>query len=69
MMSVKELAKALGVSAKTVYALCDQDAIPYYRIGTGRGTLRFEIDEVKHALREEPAPRITQRSPSKRHLA
>ena len=46
MLSVKELAKELGVSGKTVYALCDRDAIPYYRIGTGRGTLRFDLAEV-----------------------
>ena len=54
MMSVKELAKALSVSAKTIYALCDEGAIPYYRIGKGRGTLRFELAEVKKALRPDP---------------
>jgi excisionase family DNA binding protein len=69
MMSVKELAKELGVSAKTVYALCDQDAIPFYRIGTGRGTLRFDIDEVKDALRDKPEPRFSRTPIPNRHLA
>lgn len=51
MISVKELANALGVSSKTIYALCERHEIPCYRIGTGRGTLRFDLDEVKQSLR------------------
>lgn len=51
MISVKELAKALGVSSKTIYALCERDEIPCYRIGIGRGTLRFDLEEVKQTLR------------------
>ncbi|WP_443217321.1 helix-turn-helix domain-containing protein [Rhodopirellula sp. P2] len=51
MISVKELANSLGVSRKTIYALRERGEIPCYRIGTGRGTLRFDFDEVKRALR------------------
>ncbi|WP_414707263.1 helix-turn-helix domain-containing protein [Rhodopirellula sp. UBA1907] len=51
MISVKELANSLGVFRKTIYALCERGDIPCCRIGTGRGTLRFNFDEVKRALR------------------
>ena len=52
MLSVKEL----GVSAKTVYALVERGAIPYYRIGVGRGTLRFDFEEVKRRLKMHVKP-------------
>ena len=68
MLSVKELAAALGVSGKTVYALVEQDSIPFYRIGTGRGTLRFEIDEVKNALREDRSRSTGRERRQLRHL-
>lgn len=68
MLSVKELANALGVSGKTIYALVERDAIPFYRIGTGRGTLRFEIDEVKHALRKERSRSTDRELPRLKHL-
>jgi excisionase family DNA binding protein len=53
MVSVKELAKELGVSSKTIYALVEREEIPFLRIGVGRGTLRFDVDEVKQALRRK----------------
>lgn len=50
LLTVRELSKELSVSSKTVYAMVERDQIPHYRIGTGKGTLRFDIDEVKKAL-------------------
>ena len=69
MIGVKELANLLGVSPKTVYAMAEEQRIPSYRIGVGRGTLRFDPDEVCKALRHhrparcEPLP-----SSSGKHL-
>lgn len=70
MLSVKELAKELGVSAKTVYALVERDEIPYYRIGLGRGTLRFEVEEVKHRLKAKSlsGKTVPLKRPNTRHL-
>lgn len=68
MLSVKELANLLGVSPKTVYAMCDQRAIPYYRVGNGRGTLRFELDEVKTALKPRESTFRPPDSAPGRHL-
>lgn len=50
LLTVRELSKQLGVSSKTVYAMVERDQIPHYRIGTGRGTLRFDYEAVKKAL-------------------
>ncbi|MEM8945761.1 MAG: helix-turn-helix domain-containing protein [Planctomycetota bacterium] len=54
MISVKELANRLSVSAKTVYSMAEEEVIPSYRIGCGRGTLRFDFEEVKRSLRHQP---------------
>ncbi|MCA9136273.1 MAG: helix-turn-helix domain-containing protein [Planctomycetales bacterium] len=68
--SVKELAKSLGISPKTVYALVSRDEIPFTRIGVGRGTLRFDIDEVKEELRKKTRGHSHQRlsKPQTKHL-
>ncbi|WP_158545361.1 helix-turn-helix domain-containing protein [Bremerella cremea] len=69
MVSVKELANILGVSSKTVYAMVEEDRIPCYRIGCGRGTLRFDVEEVKRSLKRQAPTRLEplQRTPRK-HL-
>jgi excisionase family DNA binding protein len=70
MIDVKALALELGISRKTVYALVAEKQIPYYRIGTGRGTIRFDLQEVRQSLKQQrqqastvPLPNVT-----KRHL-
>ena len=61
--SVKEVSKQLGVSPKTVYALVEAGKLKCYRIGVGRGTLRFDeaqIDEyllsTQEARKKNPTP-------------
>lgn len=44
------LAKVLKVSTRTVQRMADDGEIPYYRV---RGQLRFDLDEVRAALRVE----------------
>jgi excisionase family DNA binding protein len=39
LLTVKETAEALRLSAATVYALCSQKAIRHERVGTGRGKI------------------------------
>lgn len=68
MLSVKELATLLSVSAKTIYGMCDKNAIPYLRIGSGRGTLRFDLEEVKKALTPKEAVTLPPRANGKKHL-
>lgn len=70
LMSVKEMAGVLGCSPKSVYAMVSEDTIPYIRVGVGRGTLRFDPDEVIASLkRKEPTLVPLERRHGKRHLA
>lgn len=48
LLSVDQLAEALGVSRRTVYRLLEEGDVPHYRVGKH---LRFDLDEVKKALR------------------
>ncbi|WP_431192223.1 helix-turn-helix domain-containing protein [Rhodopirellula bahusiensis] len=57
MISVKELANSLGVFRKTIYALCERGDIPCCRIGTGRGTLRFNLSG-RYGLRRKGREQI-----------
>ncbi|MCD0460697.1 helix-turn-helix domain-containing protein [Roseiconus lacunae] len=70
MIGVEELANALGVSTKTIYAMVESDQIPCYRIGCGRGTLRFDLAEVRAFLKHESRRMQSELArPSARHLA
>lgn len=52
MVSALELSAQLGISRSSVYRLVEDGEIPHYRVG---GQLRFDVDQVLDALREEPA--------------
>ena len=41
MLTVKNVAERLGVSSALVYSLVAEGKIPTYRIGLGRGAIRF----------------------------
>jgi excisionase family DNA binding protein len=45
MLSVKQAAEKLGVSAKLVYSLCAGGKIVHERHGLGRGTIRIAEEE------------------------
>lgn len=60
-LTVKELAKKLGVTEGTVYRMAKAGIIPVIRIGTGR-SLRFDFEDVKSALtKPSPLPLTPQR--------
>lgn len=46
MLTVKQAAERLGVSATLVYALCAQGKIIHERYGLGRGTIRISEDAL-----------------------
>lgn len=70
MLDVRDLAIALGISRKTVYALVADNQIPFYRIGSGRGTIRFDLQEVKDALRNPlvTTPVLPKQRTGRKHL-
>ena len=47
MLSVKDAAKRLGVSAKLVYKLCSGGKIVHERYGVGRGTIRISEEALE----------------------
>jgi excisionase family DNA binding protein len=54
LLSVNQLAEVLGISRSTVYRLVREDQIPHYSVGE---RLRFDVGEVKAALRAEGSRR------------
>ena len=76
MLSVEDLADKLGVSVSLVYELVAKRRIPCYRIGTGRGTIRFDEADVaaylqscrQSAASAVAAPIRKRRSPKRKWL-
>jgi excisionase family DNA binding protein len=60
LLSVNELADALGVSRRTVYRLVDTGEIPGYRVAN---VWRFDLGEVKAALRQPGQDRSSGQKP------
>jgi excisionase family DNA binding protein len=48
LLSVRQVAKLLGVSSATVYKLCDRGELPHFRI---LNAIRVDLPEVKAILR------------------
>ena len=44
--TVQEVAKLLHVSAATVYQLCSQRKLAHFRVGTGRGAIRIQQEDL-----------------------
>ncbi len=51
LLSVTEVAKWLNVSSSLVYQLVDTGKLIVYRIGNGRGTIRFLQSDVEEYLK------------------
>jgi excisionase family DNA binding protein len=46
LLTVREAARRLEVSAATVYALCAERKLTHLRVGTGRGTIRIRVEDL-----------------------
>jgi excisionase family DNA binding protein len=49
LLSVRQVAKLLGVCRATVYALCQRGELPHLRI---RNAIRVDVQEMKEILRQ-----------------
>ena len=56
MLSVKQAAAHLGVSAALVYSLCASKCIRHERHGLGRGTIRIPEDALEEYRRGKTVP-------------
>lgn len=57
LLTAREVAQRLGVGLSTVYEIAGEPGCPVYRIGSGRGTLRFDLDELLEWLRQRSRER------------
>lgn len=60
-MTVRDAARELEVSEKTVYDLCRGGLLEHLRIGTGRGVIRIEPGAV---ARFRESARVKARAPA-----
>ncbi len=52
LLTVKDVAERLNVSASCVYQLVESGRLPHHRIGLGRGAIRFSEDDIAGFLHE-----------------
>lgn len=52
LLSVQAVAEYLGVSRTCVYQLCSSNQIAHFRLGVGRGAIRFRKSDVDQYLNE-----------------
>lgn len=50
LLKVNQVADQLSVSQSTVYSLCDRGDIPHLRVGTGRGAIRIDPDDLQRFI-------------------
>ena len=61
MLTVKQAAEHLGISASLVYGLCAAGKIRHERHGLGRGTIRIPteaLDEYRKSAEVKPAAAV-----------
>lgn len=68
MLSVKQVARQLAVSSKTVYLLISQGLLKCHRIGSGRGTIRVSRQQLDEYLARSETTRELPRTVPLRHL-
>lgn len=55
-LTARQVARALDVSDDTVYRMAQSGELPNYRVGNGRGRLRFPLNEFRDYLRANNLP-------------
>lgn len=73
LLTVADVAKWLTVSSSLVYQLVESGKLPVYRIGNGRGSIRFRPEDIEGYLntcRSErmPVPAQPKIRPRLKHL-
>ncbi|MCA9130425.1 MAG: helix-turn-helix domain-containing protein [Planctomycetales bacterium] len=46
LLTVKEVASWLNISASLVYQLADSGKLPVHRVGNGKGAIRFAANDI-----------------------
>jgi excisionase family DNA binding protein len=51
LLTARQAAERLGVTAETIYALCRANRLAHYRIGAGGGSIRIRPSDLRRYLR------------------
>ncbi len=65
LLTVKQAAKRLAVSEKTIYAQCQSGELACHRIGLGRGTIRLSEAQLADYLANRKPEPTDERPPPK----
>ncbi len=77
MLTVKQVAEQLNLTAQLVYQLIQAGKIPVHRFGNGRGTIRISredldqfIESCRHVASPRDVPKVTRspRQPPLKHI-
>jgi predicted DNA-binding transcriptional regulator AlpA len=62
LVTARVVSEAMGMAQSQVYRLAkrgiNNGGIPSYQVGEKRGGVRFDLNEVRHALRRKPAEAV-----------
>lgn len=68
LLTVKQVAARLNVSAACVYGLAERGLLVGYKIGLGRGTWRFDEGDISSFLAAVRSPPVEKEAPSGQSL-
>lgn len=77
MLTVKQVAEQLNLTAQLIYQLIQSGKLPVHRFGNGRGTIRISqedlnqfIDSCRQVASPRDVPRVTRpsRQPPLKHI-
>lgn len=52
LLTIRDVQARLNVSRACAYALIQQGVLPHIRIGTGRGTIRVDADDLEQFIQQ-----------------
>ena len=59
LVKARIVSEALGMAQSQVYRLARSGAIPSFSVGAKRGGVRFDLNEVRQALRRRPVEEVS----------
>jgi len=59
LVTARVVSEALGMAQSQVYRLSRAGAIPSFSVGAKRGGVRFDLNEVRQALRRRPVEEVS----------
>lgn len=58
LVRARVVSEAMGMAQSQVYRLAKSGQIPSYQVGEKKGGVRFDLQEVRQALRRKPVEEV-----------